>query len=138
MSIKTDVLVKEVMIDLAITPKSSPKTFLKEALEVMDQNRLGIVCIVDADNNLQGIITDGDIRRMLTKVQKPMAALMSDDVIDHAIINPTSVRMNTVLVEAVSIMGDKQIWDLPVVDDNNNLKGLLHLHPAIKGLMEKL
>ena len=129
-------MVGDVMIGLNDTPKIAKLTLLKEALEIMDEKKLGIVCIVDDDSQLEGIITDGDIRRMLTKVQKPMAALMSDDVINHAIINPTTVNMNTDLVEAVSIMGNKQIWDLPVVDDNNILKGLLHLHPAIKSMME--
>ena len=135
MSIKTNVLVKEVMIDLVITPKSSPKTLLKEALEVMDQNRLGIVCVVDADNNLQGIITDGDIRRMLTRVQKPFAAILGDDVIVHAVKEPLTVGGNSTLNEALDIMQKKQIWDLPVVE-NGKLIGLLHLHPAIKSVME--
>ena len=130
------IMVGDVMIGLNDTPKIAKLTLLKEALEIMDEKKLGIVCIVDDDSQLEGIITDGDIRRMLTKVQKPMAALMSDDVINHAIINPTTVNMNTDLVEAVSIMGNKQVWDLPVVDDNNILKGLLHLHPAIKSMME--
>ena len=135
MSIKTNLLVKEVMIDLAKTPKSSPKTLLKEALEVMDQNRLGIVCVVDADNNLQGIITDGDIRRMLTRVQKPFAAILGDDVIVHAVKEPLTVGVNSTLNEALDIMQQKQIWDLPVVE-NGKLIGLLHLHPAIKSVME--
>ena len=130
------IMVGDVMIGLNDAPKIAKQTLLKEALEIMDEKKLGIVCIVDDDSQLEGIITDGDIRRMLIKVQKPMAALMSDDVIDHAIINPTTVNMDTDLVEAVSIMGNKQIWDLPVVDDNNILKGLLHLHPAIKSMME--
>ena len=123
------------MIDLAKTPKSSPKTLLKEALEVMDQNRLGIVCVVDADNNLQGIITDGDIRRMLTRVQKPFAAILGDDVIVHAVKEPLTVGVNSTLNEALDIMQQKQIWDLPVVE-NGKLIGLLHLHPAIKSVME--
>ena len=135
MSIKTNVLVKEVMIDLAKTPKSSPKTLLKEALEVMDQNRLGIVCVVDAENYLQGIITDGDIRRMLTRVQKPFAAILGDDVIVHAVKDPLTVGGNSTLNEALDIMQKKQIWDLPVVE-NGKLMGLLHLHPAIKSVME--
>ena len=135
MSIKTNVLVKEVMIDLAKTPKSSPKTLLKEALEVMDHNRLGIVCVVDAENHLQGIITDGDIRRMLTRVQKPFAAILGDDVIVHAVKEPLTVGVDSTLNEALDIMQKKQIWDLPVVE-NGKLMGLLHLHPAIKSVME--
>ena len=134
MSIKTNVLVKEVMIDLVKTPKSSPKTLLKEALEVMDQNRLGIVCVVDADNNLQGIITDGDIRRMLTRVQKPFAAILGDDVIVHAVKDPLTVGVTSTLNEALDIMQQKQIWDLPVVNEGK-LVGLLHLHPAIKSVL---
>ena len=130
------IIVGDVMIGLNDVPKTSKRTLLKEALELMDLKKLGIVCIVSDDGQLEGIITDGDIRRMLTKIQKPMSALMNDDVINHAIINPTTVNMKTDLVEAVSKMGVKQIWDLPVVDDNNILKGLLHLHPAIKSLIE--
>jgi arabinose-5-phosphate isomerase len=134
MSIKTNVLVKDVMIDLVKTPKSSPRTLLKEALEVMDQNRLGIVCIVDADNILQGIITDGDIRRMLTRVQKPLAAMLGDDVIAHAVREPFTVGINAKLYEALDIMQQRQIWDLPVID-KDKLIGLLHLHPAIKSVL---
>ena len=134
MSTKIDALVKEVMIDLAKTPRSSPKTMLKEALEIMDQNRLGIVCIVDADNILQGIITDGDIRRMLTRVQKPLAAILADDVIAHAVREPFTVGINAKLHEALDIMQQRQIWDLPVID-KDKLIGLLHLHPAIKSVL---
>ena len=136
MSIKTNVLVKEVMIDLVKTPKSSPKTLLKEALEVMDHNRLGIVCVVDSVNDLQGIITDGDIRRILTRVQKPFAAILGDDVIVHAVKKPLTVSVNSTLNEALDIMQEKQIWDLPVVE-NGKLRGLLHLHPAIKSVLAK-
>ena len=39
--------------------------------------------------------------------------------------------------KAVKLMGDKQIWDLPVIDNEKRLVGLLHLHPAIKKLIEK-
>ena len=127
--------VTDVMIPLEKTPKTSSRTMLKEALELMDKHRLGIVCISDSEGTLQGIITDGDIRRMLSNVQKPLAALMSDDVITHAITNPTTVARETKLIDAVILMGEKQIWDLPVVDQNGALAGLLHLHPAIKTMM---
>ena len=74
----------------------------------MDKHRLGIVCITGSDGALQGIITDGDIRRMLSNVQKPLAALMSDDVIVHAIKSPTTVTASTSLQNAIDIMGKKQ------------------------------
>ena len=130
----SDLTVADVMLPLEKTPKTSGRTLLKEALELMDKHRLGIVCIPDASGALEGIITDGDIRRMLSTVQKPLAALMSDDVIVHAIKSPTTVTASASLREAIDVMGKKQIWDLPVVNQGR-LKGLLHLHPAINAIL---
>ena len=127
--------IKSVMISLNDTPKIDNRLILKEALEVMDDMRLGIVCIVDTDGLLEGIITDGDIRRMLTRIQKPFAALMSDDAIDHAIKDPITVKSETNIVEAISMMGQQRVWDLPVVNDKGVLEGLLHLHPMIKAVL---
>lgn len=126
--------VADVMLPLGKTPKTSGRALLKEALELMDKHRLGIVCITASDGALQGIITDGDIRRMLSNLQKPLAALMSDDVIVHAIKSPTTVTASTSLQNSIDIMGKKQIWDLPVVDQGK-LRGLLHLHPAINAII---
>ena len=130
----SDLIVADVMLPLEKTPKTSGRTLLKEALELMDKHQLGIVCISDADGALEGIITDGDIRRMLSTVQKPLAALMSDDVIVHAIKSPTTVTASASLQDAIDIMGKKRIWDLPVVDQGK-LHGLLHLHPAINAII---
>ena len=130
----SDLTVADVMLPMEKTPKTAARTMLKEALELMDKHRLGIVCISDPDGTLQGIITDGDIRRMLSNVQKPLAALMSDDVIVHAIKSPTTVTASMSLRDAIDIMGKKQIWDLPVVDQGK-LQGLLHLHPAINAII---
>ena len=130
----SDLTVADVMLPLEKTPKTSGRTVLKDALELMDKHRLGIVCISDADGALQGIITDGDIRRMLSKVQKPLAALMSDDVIVHSIKFPTTVTASASLQDAIDIMHKKQIWDLPVVDQGK-LRGLLHLHPAVNAII---
>ena len=127
--------VEDVMLDSDSTPQTTNTTMLKEALELMDRYRLGIVCITGEDGTLNGIITDGDIRRMLNAVQKPIAALMSDDVINHAVRTPVAVSPETSLREAIALMGSKKVWDLPVVD-NNKLLGLLHLHPAIKAVMD--
>ena len=85
---------------------------------------------------IKGLVTDGDLRRLLSNVQKPLAALMSDDVIVHAIRSPTTVAGPTPLREAVDIMGKRQIWDLPVVNQRK-LTGLLHLHPAISAIIDQ-
>ncbi|MFZ5589821.1 MAG: CBS domain-containing protein [Pseudomonadota bacterium] len=128
-------LVSDVMMSLDMIPVIGETVILKEALEEMGRSRLGIACIVDADTKLLGILTDGDIRRKLLKVQKPFSAFFVDDALDHAIRSPITTRPNDTLVHAVGLMGQKQIWDLPVVDDQGTLVGLLHLHPAVQALL---
>lgn len=135
MSIKSEMRVKDVMLNYKNTPIVSAYDFLKEAMETMDKYRLGIVCIINKSKNLQGILTDGDIRRMLTKVQKPIGALMGDDVIIHCVHNPLIVDSEKSLISALALMQEKQVWDIPVVDDSE-LVGLLHLHPAIKAVLD--
>lgn len=130
-----EMLVSQVMMPLDQFPVIGERVILKEALEEMGHSRLGIACIVDDDNTLLGILTDGDIRRKLLKVQKPFSAFFVDDALDHAIRSPMTARPSDTLQNAVIVMGDKQIWDLPVVDSRGALVGLLHLHPAIKALL---
>lgn len=128
-------LVSEVMMGLDRVPVIKESVILKEALEEMGRTRLGIVCIVNGDNKLLGILTDGDIRRKLLKVQKPFSAFFVDDALDHAILAPMTTKPGDTLVHAVDVMEQKQIWDLPVVDDKGLLVGLLHLHPAVQALL---
>ena len=122
-----NILVSEVMIPLDNFPVILEAVILKEALENMGKSRLGIACIVDKNTKLLGILTDGDIRRKLLKVQKPFSAFFVDDVLEHAIKSPLTIDPSDTLKNAVSLMGEKQVWDLPVVNSQGILKGLLHL-----------
>ena len=129
-------LVGDVLLPLDRFPVVSALTLLKEALEEMGRSRLGIACIVDAENRLLGIVTDGDIRRRLLVVQKPFSAFFVDDALDHAIREPLTVMAEDTLLEAVGRMGVHGVWDLPVVDETGALVGLLHLHPAVQALLD--
>ncbi len=130
-------LIHDVMMTLDRIPVIGETVILKEALEKMGQSRLGIACIVDADKKLLGILTDGDIRRKLLKVQKPFSAFFVDDALDHAIRSPFTMKSSDTLENAVFVMEQKQIWDIPVVDGQGILVGLLHLHAAVKALLER-
>ena len=127
--------VENVMIELDKFPVLPENLFLKEALDVMNSKRLGIACLIDREGNLKGILTDGDIRRKLLKVQKPLSALFVDDCLEHAILSPIVISPGASVKEAVELMGDRQVWDLPVVDNSGKLVGLLHLHQVVKALL---
>lgn len=128
--------VKDVMIEIGKFPAVSEKTILKEALTEMGEANLGLVCIINQKKELLGLITDGDLRRKLLKVQKPFSAFFIDDALIHSKQNPITCNSEDNLNEVVQLMGEKQIWDLPVVRKNNQLVGLLHLHPAVKKILE--
>jgi arabinose-5-phosphate isomerase len=127
--------VGDVLLPLDRIPVVKPTTLLKTTLEAMARFHLGVAAIVDEDGKLLGIFTDGDIRRMLLRDQKPFPALFADDIIVHATRRPTVVGPDEKLAHAIAVMEDKGIWDLPVVDSDGRLKGLLHLHPAIKAVL---
>jgi len=127
--------VLDVALGLDAFPVLRPDDLLKTALEEMTAKRLGIVCIIDDAGLLQGVFTDGDIRRHLLSVQRPFAAFFSDDVIDHAQRKATTVPATASLREALDVMARLRIWDLPVVDDQGRLTGLLHLHPLVEAVM---
>jgi len=105
------------------------------AIEKMSKERLGIVCIVDEDDKLAGVFTDGDIRRMLLRQHKPIAALFSEDIGDHMTQSSKTVTAAMTLEEAISFMETTDVLDLPVVDESGRLTGLLHLHTALKYLL---
>ncbi len=130
-----DILVKDVMINCDSFPVVNDRELLRETIIEMCNYKLGIACIVNTNNQLKGVFTDGDIRRLILKVQKPIAALFVDDVEDYCTKVYSSIKLDTSLKSALILMEELSIWDLPVVDDNNNLKGLLHLHPALKKLL---
>ncbi|NCN11100.1 MAG: CBS domain-containing protein [Leptospira sp.] len=128
-------LVSEVMIPLEKFPVLKQKIIFKEALEAMSKYNLGIACIVSTDGILLGLVTDGDVRRKILKIQKPFSALFVDDALDHCIKQPVTIKSDAKLIDAIELMEKKHVWDLPVVNDSGKLLGLLHLHPAVKTIL---
>ncbi len=129
--------VKEVMLSLDRFPVIGKTVMLKEALDEMNRLRFGIACIVDGDNRLLGILTDGDIRRKLINVQKPLSSFFVDDALEHAILTPLTANPTDTLDQAVLVMESKKVWDLPVVDEQKKLVGMLHLHPVVEALLKE-
>ena len=130
-----NLVVKDVMLSCDLFPIVNQKELLRETIIEMCKYGLGIACIVNTNYELKGVFTDGDIRRLILKVQKPIAALYVDDVIEYSTKEYTAIMPESSLKNAVKIMEELNIWDLPVVDNKKCLKGLLHLHPALKKLL---
>ena len=138
MSTKKKISLKELIIDKSKIPIIDEKGVLKDALESMSNHKYGICfCVNKKSGKLLGILTDGDIRRKILKVQKPFSALLNDDLILHINKKPSKTLINSSLSAAVKLMKKKLIWDLPVVNKKNILLGMLHLHPVVKLFLKK-
>lgn len=129
--------VRDILLAPEKIPVMAPSTLLKEALEMMTAARLGIACITDEDGKLIGLFTDGDLRRLLLRSQKPLSALFADDIIVHARGQFTTIDADTSITEAIHLLEEREIWDLPVVDADGRLEGLIHLHPALHALLDE-
>ena len=133
---KKKTFVRDVMLNKSKFAIVNEQTIVFDTLKKMSFFKIGIAC-VEKNNKLYGVFTDGDLRRKILKKQMPFAAYLNEDIKDYVNKKPTSIKKNTLLEKAIELMERKKIWDLPVVDNKNNLAGLLHLHPAIKHLLKK-
>jgi arabinose-5-phosphate isomerase len=126
MSIKA----REKMKKLSEIPVLEENASLKKALDLMSEKRLGIACFVDKFGVLKGLLTDGDLRRLLLTKQSPLPALLIANALSFGISKPTVAHEDDDLDKLKVLMNLKQIWDLPIIDSNNKLIGLLHRHDA--------
>lgn len=117
--------VKELMRKGEEIPKVSPDTQLKDAILEISGKKLGATLVVDGDK-LTGIITDGDLRRALEK-----GASLNTKVSEIMTKNPKKIKEDAFAEEALRLMERHKITVLPVVDDKDNLKGIIHLHDIL-------
>ena len=124
--------VKELMVTDERMPAVFVEDIVKKTLEVMSQVKLGFCCIINSEKKLLGVFTDGDLRRLLLRHQKPFSSILIDDIANYMSPNPVTVSPNATIDEAVVKMYETQIWDLPVVTVDGQLVGVLHMHDALR------
>ena len=116
------------LIPLSKLPLISKEDNLKKALDLMTEKRLGIALIIDSDKKLLGVLTDGDLRRLLLTRQDPLPALLVSPAITFGNKSPKSISVDTTIDLAREKMVAEEIWDLPVVSSDGVVLGLLHRH----------
>jgi CBS domain-containing protein len=116
------------LIPLSKLPLISKEDNLKKALDLMTEKRLGIALIIDSDKKLLGVLTDGDLRRLLLTRQDPLPALLVSPAITYGNRSPKSISVDTTIDLAREKMVAEEIWDLPVVSSDGVVLGLLHRH----------
>jgi arabinose-5-phosphate isomerase len=109
-------------------PRVSLKTPLTDALMEMTRKGLGMTVVVDDQDRVAGVYTDGDLRRSIDHKIDLHAAVVRD-VMTAA---PKTVQPGMLAAEALQIMDKKKINALPVVDHDNKLVGALNMHDMLR------
>ena len=108
-------------------PAVGPEASLKEVIMEMTSKRLGATAVVGQAQELLGIITDGDLRRMLEK-NVNTANIYARDIMSS---KPTTIQKDALAVEALELLRSKDISQLPVMDEHS-YAGFIHIHDLIK------
>ncbi|MBL0146114.1 MAG: KpsF/GutQ family sugar-phosphate isomerase [Chitinophagaceae bacterium] len=108
-------------------PSVLPTASIKEVIVEMTKKRLGTTVVTDANNTILGIITDGDLRRMLEKTND-FTNLLAKDIMTA---NPQKIEESALATEALLIMQQKNISQL-VAENNGQYAGILHLHDLVR------
>ena len=116
--------VSEVMRSFADTPKISIDASLQDALLEMTSKRMGMVVILDASKKVFGILTDGDLRRLLEKTTN----LDGIKLESATTADPRTIPAELLAEEAIEMMEKHRINHLVVTDDKGHLLGALNLH----------
>ncbi|WP_300438466.1 KpsF/GutQ family sugar-phosphate isomerase [Christiangramia sp.] len=107
-------------------PQVSPNTNIADAIIEISEKMLGVTAVLE-NNKIVGIITDGDIRRML-KDHQEIKGLKARDIMSE---NPRTIEQDTLAVEALDVLEKNQISQLLAVE-NGKYAGVVHLHNLIR------
>lgn len=114
------------MLDTTHTPQVNPDASIKKVIMEISEKRLGVTAVVE-NNHVVGIITNGDIRRMLNE-RDTFADLTAKDIMTK---NPKHISTAILVSEALNILENNAITQLVVIDEGQ-YKGIIHLHDILK------
>lgn len=120
--------VDELMVVGDAIPRVAPDVALRDAIMEITTKRLGCTCVLNNDGTLAGLITDGDLRRLLQKTSD----ITNIKVVDVMIRKPKTIAAGTLAVVALQEMESYNITQIVVVDENNRPVGVVHLHDLVK------
>lgn len=120
--------IEELMITGDKLPVVEEGSLFLSTINLISEKRLGCAIVVDKDNKISGILTDGDIRRTLLKYQD-VSTLKTFDVMSK---NPKTISKNELAAKALAFMEKYSITSLAVADENNKPVGLIHIHDLLK------
>jgi arabinose-5-phosphate isomerase len=96
-----------------------------QVIEEMTRKKLGMTCVVDEDERLIGLITDGDLRRMIRKHKERLLRMSAEKCMT---VRPVTIDREGLATEALNLMESRKITSLVVTGKGGKVEGIIHLH----------
>ncbi|HEV2297606.1 MAG TPA: KpsF/GutQ family sugar-phosphate isomerase [Candidatus Acidoferrales bacterium] len=106
-------------------PSVGPTTRIPDVIYEISRKKLGLAVVVDGQQKLLGIVTDGDLRRLMEKRRKEALDLTAADCMTKS---PVTLARNELAAAALRLMEERKITSVIVVDSTRKVEGVLHLH----------
>lgn len=110
-------------------PQSRPADNLRQIIADISMGKLGATAVVDPENHLIGLITDGDLRRLMLREDIDLSQVVAGDIMSPL---PKTISETEMAVEAFQRMRTNSITQLPVLDANARYIGIIHIHDLLK------
>lgn len=124
--------VRDLMVSGEDIPKVPPDAPLSEVMHVISSKRIGATCVVDSNDGLLGIITDGDLRRYLQSQKViDITSVKAEELMTKG---PRTVTSGILAIDALHVMQDmgRKVMHLPVIAADGKIEGVIHIHDIVK------
>ena len=118
----------EDIMSVEVQPSVHPTDHLDKIIIEISSGRLGAAAVLDDAGTVVGVITDGDLRRMLER-RKDLVRVRAEDIMSR---NPKTTSTDALAIDAYEVMERNKITNLVVLDEQGAYKGILHLHDILR------
>jgi arabinose-5-phosphate isomerase len=130
------VFVRDVMLKDEDVPIVKHGSMFRVALEKLNDKKMGIICITAPGSHLVGVMTDGDVRRIVLNSEDPLPMLFVQPIEDFMSTSPVTVSESMGVKSALQLLNQKLIWAAPVIDKRRKVMGLFHMQFALRSMLE--
>ncbi len=116
--------VSELMHSGGGVPSVPPDAPMTVTIREMSAKGLGMTCVVDGEGRLAGVLTDGDLRRLMLRLERPLETTAREAMTTR----PVTIGPDALATEALRLMEERKITSLPVVDSDRRLLGVIQIH----------
>ena len=109
-----------------------PETSLRQATLILSEKRLGLVMVVNGQNQLQGVFSVGDLARVMGELEGFQNVDLNAPISEFMVTNPLTIAPQELAAKAMRIMEDRSVLTLVVISENQRVVGVIQLYDILR------